>query len=507
MTRMYVRRLEIAEREPSFRKKLARNFHHVGGPIVYLMVWPNIVIVLHCFIVLYRCDHELAMSEGWFRFYLKAWEAALAGFQPKNESSSVPRPTASPIEYEKEVNVSQNEEQACSAPFTRPLEKHLEMVGDTRIWIFIAIFSLWALLSQGLLGGDEYKGQPTKFGYVPIYRRSGVRYYVVTVILAALAIGFDTFTAYTVYRMLPAVTGVLNTYAFIISIMLYLKGGLHPSPGAGSGTSGSQIFDFYWGLELHPRMLFDKIDIKMAIYSRFSMMLWQLIVLLCWKAEIEQRNCNWTMTCTTAIQSIYIAKFFLWEDGYVRGIDITMDKTGFYNVWLHVCLKPTFHSIASVYLTENVPDVAYPWSVFTLVIGLTGLCLVGLNFWVDYQKQKTRDLHGAIVIWGALPRLLFVSTRLSSGSSVENILLASGWWGLSRHMNYLFEILAAITWTLPAIMCPVSSSWVPFLYPTYLIFFLLHRSWRDDRKCRKRYHKHWQDYCTLVPYKIIPGIY
>ena len=36
---------------------------------------------------------------------------------------------------------------------------------------------------------------------------------------------------------------------------------------------------------------------------------------------------------------------------------------------------------------------------------------------------------------------------------------------------------------------------------------LLHRSIRDDRKCRAKYGKHWDEYCQRVPYVLVPGIY
>jgi hypothetical protein len=39
---------------------------------------------------------------------------------------------------------------------------------------------------------------------------------------------------------------------------------------------------------------------------------------------------------------------------------------------------------------------------------------------------------------------------LNLGTRPPTKLLASGWWGLSRHFHYIPEILLALFWTLPA---------------------------------------------------------
>jgi 7-dehydrocholesterol reductase len=35
---------------------------------------------------------------------------------------------------------------------------------------------------------------------------------------------------------------------------------------------------------------------------------------------------------------------------------------------------------------------------------------------------------------------------------------------------------------------------------------LLDRSYRDDDRCRKKYGPYWDEYCSHVPYKVIPGV-
>lgn len=80
-------------------------------------------------------------------------------------------------------------------------------------------------------------------------------------------------------------------------------------------------------------------------------------------------------------------------------------------------------------------------------------------------------------------------------------LLISGWWGASRHINYLGDWLMSIAWCLP---CGYATP-IPYFYAIYFAVLLLHRQLRDDDKCRKKYGKDWERYCEIVKWRIIPG--
>ena len=82
-------------------------------------------------------------------------------------------------------------------------------------------------------------------------------------------------------------------------------------------------------------------------------------------------------------------------------------------------------------------------------------------------------------------------------------MLLSGFWGVARHTNYVFEILLALTWSLPAAEYGVT----PFAYVAFLVVLLVHRTFRDDEKCRAKYGKGWDEYCQRVPYKMIPYVF
>ena len=35
----------------------------------------------------------------------------------------------------------------------------------------------------------------------------------------------------------------------------------------------------------------------------------------------------------------------------------------------------------------------------------------------------------------------------------------------------------------------------------------MHRIFRDEEKCRKKYKSYYAEYCKKVPYRLIPGIF
>lgn len=155
-----------------------------------------------------------------------------------------------------------------------------------------------------------------------------------------------------------------------------------------------------------------------------------------------------------------------------------------------------------MYLVKHSPVSTFGfWSCIVTVS--FGLVMIYLNYESDRQRQEFRATNGTAKIWGRLPRAIHAVYTSEQGHVKKSLLLASGFWGMSRHINYVFELLAALSWSIPAL----TSSLIPYFYFLFLFVLLVHRSHRDDVKCRNKYTKYWNQYCELVPYKILPYIY
>jgi protein-S-isoprenylcysteine O-methyltransferase Ste14 len=86
----------------------------------------------------------------------------------------------------------------------------------------------------------------------------------------------------------------------------------------------------------------------------------------------------------------------------------------------------------------------------------------------------------------------------------DNRLLVSGFWRVSRRVNYLGEILMATGLTLALGYPDVLTTW---LYPVFYVALLVPRQIDDDRRCAEKYGPLWETYCARVPYRIVPGVY
>lgn len=61
-------------------------------------------------------------------------------------------------------------------------------------------------------------------------------------------------------------------------------------------------------------------------------------------------------------------------------------------------------------------------------------------------------------------------------------LLTSGWWGRSRHPNYMGDWLMAWAWSLPTGFATP----IPYFYVAFFAVLLVHRQMRDDEACRHK---------------------
>lgn len=123
-----------------------------------------------------------------------------------------------------------------------------------------------------------------------------------------------------------------------------------------------------------------------------------------------------------------------------------------------------------------------------------------MNYFANAQRQKVRATNGECKVWGRQPKLIHAQYTNVQGETKQSVLLASGWWGVSRNFHYVLEISLAFFWMLPAFFTHI----MLWLYVIYLIVFLVHRAYHEEEYCAKKYGSYWAEYCALVPSKILP---
>lgn len=367
--------------------------------------------------------------------------------------------------------------------------------GTSSAWKIILTFSAVQLLLMRIVPGKTVTGPETPNGNTPIYKDNGFSCFVITMALFYLCTQvFSLFSASIVYDHFAGILGALNIFSLVFCLFLYLKGRFAPS-SSDNGSTGNFIFDYYWGTELYPRVF--GWDIKVFTNCRFGMMGWPVIILSFAAKQAQLYTLSNSMIISVAIMMVYIAKFFWWESGYMRSMDIMLDRAGFYICWGCLVWVPGIYTSPVMYL------VNHPYHFSNVAAGLiltAGILSVMFNYFADAQRQKVRATNGQCKVWGKAPELIHAAYIDQNGNQKKSLLLVSGWWGISRHFHYLLEISLAFFWTLPALF----TNALPWFYVVFLTILLTHRAYRDEEKCSKKYGDYWREYCEKVPNKMIP---
>ena len=80
---------------------------------------------------------------------------------------------------------------------------------------------------------------------------------------------------------------------------------------------------------------------------------------------------------------------------------------------------------------------------------LFGLICIAINYSIDAQRGYIRKTKGKVKIWGELPTYIKAEYKTGDGETRSSMLITSHWWGVARHFHYVWELLAALMWTLP----------------------------------------------------------
>lgn len=394
-------------------------------------------------------------------------------------------------------------------------------------------FMTVALILEKLLPGKVEYGPETATGHLPKYIDNGVAHCFVYSLLFFLGsnlgpcgdvneqllpsvVGdlFDKIGVCNVYQpysfgvlydLFPSSLAFLNIFGILICIFLMFKG-LHYPSTQDNGSSGSWVKDYLWGTELYPRVF--GLDLKRFINSRFSMTYWQLAGFsFCYSSYILHGNLDWGLFFSALSQYLYLVKFFVWEMGYMRSIDIIVDRAGYEIQWGCLVWVPAVYTFHTRFLVQNSSGLSFSVALAIFVVSMVGVLL---NYAADRERDVFRASKGKCLVWGEKPRYItakytIVDRKTDKETQKTSLLLASGFWGMARHFQYFFELTAAYSWCFLA--NPINNGVLVMFYAVFLTVLLVDRAKRDTEKCRLKYGKYYEEYCELVPYKIVPGVF
>ena len=198
-----------------------------------------------------------------------------------------------------------------------------------------------------------------------------------------------------------------------------------------------------------------------------------------------------------AMWTWFVAEYFMFERVQLYTFDIIEEGVGFKLIFGCIVVYPCLYPVV-LWGTAGLPapDIAPELTV----LWLGGAALVFLAGWVI-----TRGANMQKYMFKRFPDRPFLGfMKPETVSDGRKTLLVSGFWGLSRHSNYLGEILEALGMALAIGHFTNAWTWVYFVYLT--AFFVV-RERIDDRRCAGKYGDLWTEYGAKVRYRLVPGIY
>ena len=349
-----------------------------------------------------------------------------------------------------------------------------------------------------ILSNKEFIGPTNVDNETPTYADNGFNFWIITTLLVLfVSVIFKEVPKIFVKNYIPFIL-TSNIFGLLFVAYLYFTGrNDYYGKEEDEKSKFSELFLFLRGLKFHPRLF--GVDIKQLTNCRFGMISWQIIILLFAIYYFRKNGFNLAILTTVLLQSIYIGKFFYWETGYFNTLDITLDRAGYYLCWGCLVFIPSMYTFTTYYLINNKPEIS---ELTALIIFALGLYFTYKNYEVDYQKELFKRDKENTLIDGEKCEYLPVSYE-KNGKTVDSKLLLSGHWGFSRHTNYTYELLTALTWSAVGYNQGILS----FVYFIYLTILLNHRIFRDEKKCKDKYGKDWDKYCEKVKYRLIKNVY
>jgi delta14-sterol reductase len=239
------------------------------------------------------------------------------------------------------------------------------------------------------------------------------------------------------------------------------------------------------GIELNPELL--GVDLKMFAYLPSLMGLWVLNLSFGVAQYEALGHLTTRMWLYQSFFTLYIVNYYEFEYGMLHTWDVIAEDFGYMLVWGDYVLVPFFYSICGWFLVGYTAPISMIEVVALIVLFATGFVIFrGTN----QQKHDYKE-HPERPIWGKPPE------------TVGGRLLASGFWGIGRKLNYTGELMVYFAWTLTTGFQSV----VPYILPLWLLCLFSHRAWRDDKKCREKYGPLWTEYCARARFRMIPFLY
>jgi len=356
-------------------------------------------------------------------------------------------------------------------------------------WIW-GLIVLWFLLP-----GASVEGNQLRNGKKVAYKMNG--FASLALIMGLISFGYlfhrplvERTSIWIFDHYLGLVTASLIA-SFALSIFVYVYSFYMPEDEllALGGNTGNHLHDFFIGRPLNPSV--GTFEIKSFAELRPGMILWCVLDLaFAFRQHAVYGRFTDSMLLVCGFQIYYVADALWYESAILTQMDIATDGFGYMLAFGDLVWVPMVYSLQVRFLASHPVWLGYLGTIAVLSLNVLGYYVFrGANGQKNRFRRNPED--------PTVAHLSYLDTK--SGSR----LLTSGWWGWSRHMNYLGDLIMALAWCLTTgFTTPIT-----YFYLLYFMVLLIHRQRRDDALCRTKYGTDWDKYTSMVPWRILPYVY
>jgi protein-S-isoprenylcysteine O-methyltransferase Ste14 len=249
--------------------------------------------------------------------------------------------------------------------------------------------------------------------------------------------------------------------------------------------------ELYLGRAANPQWLGARVDAKMFLYLLGAVVL-ELNVLSFGAHHVllHRADVSPGVLLYVALFTFFLTEYLLFEQVHLYTYDFVAENVGFKLGWGCFVFYPFFYAVG-LWSVAELPNPHTPLPLLAAVAAL---------FFCGWVLARGANLQKFFFKRDASKKAFGVLAPVA----LDGRVLISGFWGLSRHINYLGELCMA---SALALSLGYPLVWGPWLYPLYYLVLLVPRQLDDDRRCAKKYGPLWAEYVKRVPYRIVPFVY